>query len=203
MRSAIALAVALMGRPVYGAGKVYAPEGILSTGAGTNTASAVVRLHPGGIRRPVTVDQLSLELTAGAIAGGFFQIAIYKAHPVTGDPTGDPVYVSANQSTAAGGVLDIAVAALRLGAGEYWWGVMVDATAGGVAFRSPTDGWLAFANRAGCATSAQAVAAASTVILTKAAAGYGVWPTFTGNRTNDGLAHNATRAGANIVFRAA
>lgn len=166
----------------YASGRCYTPDGLLSTGAGTAVTAGTVYLTPGTVHKGVTIASLIVRLSTLA-AGGNCQISLYKGDPVSGDPTGAPIFTSASQSTAATGIIEVATSQALTAGGVYWLGVQCDNST--AVFQAVSSTGLGFSALSGGA-SAASLTSANVVGLTKTGT-FGTWPTLTGNRTTDSL----------------
>lgn len=185
--------------PVYGSGRYYMPEGTLGMGGGQPMTAGHIRCYPGFVRSPVTVSSMSVRISTLAAAGNF-QIAVYAASALNGDPTGAPIYTSASQSTAAAVLIEATGASFRMARGIYWFCVQADN--GTVAFIGPTTAVPLMQQLSGTTgTSNILLSAGNSSCYTKAGT-YGTWPTLTGNIATDSLVEQSSFLAALVAFKA-
>lgn len=179
---------ALLAGTAYGSGKYHAFGGNFQIAAGNVGVAATVRLWGTPVRRSVKIASLISRLTTAG-AGGFFQVAIYKADQQTNDPTGAPIYTSGSISTAAAGIV-AAVVNQTLDPGYYWIGTQVDAAGAASIFVGSVSVEPGIMQDAGVRTNVNFLTNLGSVQgYSKAApGGYGNWPVLTGNSNTDGLA---------------
>lgn len=172
--------------PAYASGRYYTPDGLILTAAGTTLAVGSIYLTPGYIRRPVTISSLITRITT--LGAGNVQISLYASDPVSGDPTGAPLFTSASQSTGATGIVEVATSQ-KLLPGLYYLAIQADNTV--VVFQSISASTLGFETVSGLATSGSMIGTANIIGFTKTGT-FGTWPTLTGSRATDALAETTS-----------
>lgn len=175
--------------PPYASGRYYIADGLGRVTAGTAVTAATIYWTPGFIRRPVTIASLLARLTTLA-AGGNVQFSLYAADPVTGYPTGAPLFTSASQSTAAAGVIEVA-AALTLSPGLYWFALQCDNST--AVFSTCDNGGFGYWVNIGTVATNNMLGVGSAVMGLSKAGVFGTWPALTGNAANDGLAEQVNK----------
>lgn len=186
--------------PPYASGRYHAFEGATVVGNGSAAAAGTLRLVPYNVRRSVVAASLLVRVSTAA-AGGNFQLLVYDSNPATNDPTGAPLYQSANQSTASVASIEISGVNLTLNPGKvYWIGVQVDTSGATAAFTMHSTANAVMTRLAGQTTMANAVASQLTCI-TKTGT-FNSPPTLTGNRTTDSFTES-NGSGPYVAFKAA
>lgn len=185
----------------YVSGQYHMPDGVVRIAAGGASAAGTIRMIPGYIRSSVTITDLLVRISTLS-ASGNFQLAIYKADPVTNCPTGAPLYTSASQSTGTAGIVDIANVNLTVVPGLYWFAVQADTSGASVVFIAPDVSTVFFEQLVGSPNSTGILNSTNNCVFTKTGT-FGTWPTLTGNQTTDSLSANTSSAGAAVAFKAA
>lgn len=178
-------------RPVrpYVAGRYYSWRDTDQPGTGSVGSATITRFRPVYLDASATIASLLFRITT-LFNGGNAKFAIYAADPLTLAPTGNPLYASANQSTSATGIFEIASVNLALSSGWYVVAVQIDnATAILQGFNSVS---AFFAVAAGADTAAAAIQQSNQHLgWQKTGTTYGTFPTLTGSLTTDSLTSTA------------
>lgn len=184
-------------QPDYVAGRWYNP--LKTTVAGGGTGQNTIQFVMFALMRPVTISDLGANVTTLQAANNF-QLAIYAADPTTFRPTGSPLAVTGDISTAVAAAVsgDITGANVTLAAGFYWAAVnqsgatsVIGATSGGFTQNSAMVGSTTLANLvSGTGTGSLKLTFAST---------YNTWP----DMTSQTLTEAAGAAGPLLFFKAA
>lgn len=187
--------------PPYASGRYHAFEGESSVGNGSAAAAGTLRLVPYNVRRSVVAASLLVRVSTAA-AGGNFQLLVYDSDPATNDPTGAPIYQSANQSTASVASIEISGVNLTLNPGKvYWIGVQVDTSGATAAFTMHSTANAVMTRLAGQTTAANAASVSQLTCITKTGT-FNSPPTLTGNRTTDSFTETNS-VGPYVAFKAA
>lgn len=190
----------------------YAPPAVIPSGrwiiperagdaaaAGAAAGADSIKMFKGFIRKPVTINGLSIRSFTG-VASSNVQFAIYSADATTGWPTGAPLFNSASGISAAGSNAAISdtTISLALSPGWYWFAFNADANGGTATFM--TIGTNTAAGQ-GAIYGSSAATSAYTVTGVSKSQTYGSWPTLTGVFATDSLADVTTGIVPLIEYR--
>jgi hypothetical protein len=188
-------------RVPYVSGRYYAFEGPETVTAGGATSAGALRILPVVVRQPVTLSSLVVRVTTLS-ASGNFQLLIYDSDPATGDPTGAPLYQSANQSTASVATIEVASVNKALVPGKvYWIGVQVDTNGASAVFAAPNNNNTFFVRGSGVSTAALAGTTSSINCMTKSGT-FNSPPTLTGSRATDSFTESSSGFAPYVTFKA-
>jgi hypothetical protein len=166
----------------YVVGRYYPTVNTASAGSPIAIATAaLLYMHPFDVRGTFTINALAA-IVNFPVASGNFQLALYADN--NGSPTGTPVAVTGNISTAGAGGVSGSITPLtyQLKPGRYWAALMVDSTAqaGSVSFKSINATGLFIVSLLGADSIANAAPSATIILgLSIAAAAFGTWPDLT------------------------
>jgi hypothetical protein len=181
---------ATLSHPGYVAGRWYCPFPSATPGTTNPYSATQVRLSPFILSQQVTISDLGVLITTLAAAGNI-RLAIYASDPVTKQPTGSPLAVTGDISTAAAGGIggDITGADVVLPAGLYWFATAADNATVVLGGTAATHMQTLF----GATSAATAISAATTYRLqyTINSTTYGTWPVASAGNLAEAASLNA------------